>query len=99
MRLCVEEMVTNLTMHGLVGAPRDHLVDLSVSVQPGEARVTMVDDGMEFDITAAADPGRQGTIESATIGGRGIRLIRAFATKLEWRRLDGRNHTTLVFKV
>ena len=99
MRLCVEELVTNLVMHGLGGDGHDHIVDLSAAAEPGWARVTMIDDGPPFDIAAAVEPGRQDSIEAATVGGRGIRLMRGFAERLEWRHSDGRNHTTLVFRI
>ena len=98
MRLCVEELVTNLVMHGHGGDAHGHIIDLAASAEPGWARVTMIDDGPSFDVAAAAEPGRQDSIAAATIGGRGIRLMRGFAERLEWHYRDGRNHTTLVFK-
>ncbi len=98
MRLCVDELVTNLMTHGLPDGRLDRSFELIADGDQGKARVMMIDDGIAFDVTGASDPGREDTIEAATVGGRGIRLIRAFAERLEWRRIDGRNETTLVFK-
>jgi anti-sigma regulatory factor (Ser/Thr protein kinase) len=98
MRLCVEEFVTNLITHGLKGELTGHMIALAATAKPGEVWVEITDDGAAFDIERAADPGREGTIEEATIGGRGIRLIRRFADRVEWRRLGDRNHTTLIFR-
>ena len=98
MRLCVEELVTNLVMHGLTDRPPGQCFDLAAAAEPGWARVTLIDNGTRFDISAAAEPGRQDSVEAASIGGRGIRLMRGFTEKLEWRWQDGHNHTTLVFK-
>jgi len=98
MRLCVEELVTNLVMHGLTDRPPGQCFGLAATAEPGWARVTLIDDGARFDVSAVAEPGRQDSLEAARIGGRGIRLMRGFTERLEWRWVDGRNHTTLVFK-
>jgi len=98
MRLCVDELVTNAIAHGIPANAPDRTIEIAAAAADGQARIVVSDSGVPFDITTSADPGREGTIENATIGGRGIRLIRSFAEKLEWRRVDGRNETTLVFR-
>jgi anti-sigma regulatory factor (Ser/Thr protein kinase) len=99
MRLCVEELVTNVVMHGLRGDLANHSIELIAEAEQDRARIVMIDDGKSFDITRAEDPGRQCSIDVATIGGRGIRLIRAYATHVDWQRIDGRNRTGLTFRI
>jgi serine/threonine-protein kinase RsbW len=99
MRLCAEELVTNVVMHGLGGDPGGHSIEVMAEAEPDRARIVIVDDGIAFNSATAADPGRQGSIEQATIGGRGIRLIRAHAAGIEWERIADRNQTTLTFNV
>jgi len=98
MRLCVDELVTNLITYGVGKNSSDQFIELSASAEPDRARVVVIDDGIAFDVANAVDPGKEGSIEQATVGGRGIRLMRSFAERLEWRRVDGRNETTLTFK-
>ena len=97
MRLCVEEAVTNIVFYAYDDDPGRHLVTVAAAAQPGGARVTIVDDGRPFDVAAARDRGREGTIETATIGGRGIRLMRKFSEGLSHARTDGRNVLSLTF--
>jgi anti-sigma regulatory factor (Ser/Thr protein kinase) len=98
MRLCVEELATNIIMHGLGNDLAGHTIEVTLDAEHGRPRIVMLDDGIAFDTAAAIDLGREGTIESATFGGRGIRLVRALSERIEWQRVDGRNQTTLVFK-
>ena len=97
-RLCAEEFVTNLVMHGLKDDPEGHTIEVVADTEPNQARIVIVDDGVAFNAATAMDPGREGTIELATVGGRGIRLIRAYASSVAWDRIDGRNQTTFTFK-
>jgi anti-sigma regulatory factor (Ser/Thr protein kinase) len=98
MRLCTEELVTNVVLHGLDGNLAGRSIELTADAERDRARIVMVDDGRAFDIASADDPGRQGRIDVATIGGRGIRLIRFYAASVDWQRIDNRNRTTLTFK-
>ncbi len=97
-RLCAEEFVTNLVMHGLKDDPAEHTIQVVADTEPDRARIVIFDDGVPFNAAIAIDPGREGTIELATVGGRGIRLIRAYAASVAWDRIDNRNQTTFTFK-
>ncbi len=97
MRLCVEEAVTNIVSYAYDDDPAGHRVTVAAAAQPGGARVTIVDDGRPFDVAAAEDRGREGNIQSATVGGRGIRLMRKFSHGLTHARADGRNVLSLTF--
>ena len=97
MRLCIEELVTNWVHHGLVQAPQDHLVHLKAWTIPEGAVVDILDDGKPFDIATAPEPEHKPSIEEASIGGRGIRLMRAFSHHIDWKNEKGGNHTTFTF--
>ncbi len=97
MRLCVEEAVTNIVSYAYDDDPGRHRVVVTAAADAGGARVTVVDDGRPFDPAAAREPGREDSIQTATIGGRGIRLMRRFSQGLAHSRADGRNTLSLSF--
>jgi anti-sigma regulatory factor (Ser/Thr protein kinase) len=97
MRLCVEELVANWANHGLTREPPGHSVELTARATTDGAAVDIVDDGIPFDITTARDPGREGSVTDASIGGRGIRMMRAFAHSMCWHGVKCGNRTTFTF--
>jgi anti-sigma regulatory factor (Ser/Thr protein kinase) len=109
MRLCIEELITNWANHGLTRSPVDHQVSLTARLGESSAGenaagepevvVDIIDDGRHFDVATALEPGKEGNIHDATVGGRGIRLMRAFARSLAWQPHKDGNHTTFTFAV
>jgi anti-sigma regulatory factor (Ser/Thr protein kinase) len=97
MRICVEEAVTNIANYAFDGAYGPGTIALTATPLPNGVRVTVADRGRPFDVAAAEDPGREGDIQSATIGGRGIRLMRRFSDTLEYARVGDQNRLTLTF--
>lgn len=99
MRLCVEELVTNWVHHGLIRSPAQHSMELTARRDDTGTVVDIIDDGQPFDVAAARDPGQEGNINDATLGGRGIRLMRAFSRSMAWQLHKDGNHTTFTFAV
>jgi anti-sigma regulatory factor (Ser/Thr protein kinase) len=98
MRLCVEEAVTNIVLYAY--APENAAGPIAVAAAdlgPDGVRLTIRDQGRPFDVATAQDSGREDDIESATIGGRGIRLIRQFSDRLDYARVGDQNQLTLTF--
>jgi serine/threonine-protein kinase RsbW len=96
-RLCVEEAATNVVVHGLDGSRGQSRIALVCAPEPGGLRFVLIDDGKPFDPTSAPDLGYAADLESAAIGGRGIRLMRKFARTMRYARTEGRNRLTLAF--
>jgi anti-sigma regulatory factor (Ser/Thr protein kinase) len=95
MRLCVEEAVTNIALYAYDGAPGP--VRLDVVSSGDDVTVTISDHGAPFDVSTARDPGTEVDIETATIGGRGIRLMRQFSDRLAYGRVGDQNRLSLTF--
>lgn len=95
--LCLTEIVTNLVdygyPHGEVGAVRIHCWR-----QPGQIVIRVEDDGIAFDPTKYVPPDLPTSLADATMGGRGIRLVRHFADELHHVRAVDGNQLTLVFR-
>jgi anti-sigma regulatory factor (Ser/Thr protein kinase) len=99
MRLCVEEAATNIVLYAYAPEKGPGPVVAAACLGPAEVRLTITDQGRPFDVAAARDDGREGDIASATIGGRGIRLMREFSDRLEYARDGDQNRLTLTFAV
>jgi serine/threonine-protein kinase RsbW len=90
LRLCLEEAVANVVMHG---GPNEAGASVAVAAEAtAEAlTVTIEDRGLAFDPVAAAP-------QSATPdrpGGHGLRLMRRYARAIGYARVNDTNRLTL----
>ena len=89
MRLCLEEALANIAMHGGGGIS----VRSSLAEEPGRLVLSISDDGQPFDPVTAALP------EGQEIGGNGLLLLRRYCRDLGYRREGNRNLLTLGFSL
>jgi anti-sigma regulatory factor (Ser/Thr protein kinase) len=99
MRLCMEEAVTNIVLYAYEPENKPGTVAAAASLGSDGVLLTIADQGRPFDVAAARDDGREGDIASATIGGRGIRLMREFSDRLEYARDGDQNRLSLAVTV
>ena len=90
----LEEALANLIMHG-EGQTSDKGIVMSVDASPAEAVVTITDRCAPFDVTDITSEKHPAGFD---VGGRGLRLLRAFVTDLTYRALGDRNELQLIFK-
>ena len=83
--IVVEEVVTNLYDHGGLG-PHDR-VTLELKLQGGEVVLVLTDPAKPFD-PSNGDP--EQAIASRG-GGAGLKLLRAWASRIEYQTADGMN--------
>ncbi len=95
--LCSSEAVTNVMMHAYVDGDL-HEISLRLAWHGGDLALEIQDDGAPFDPTRAVEPEAAASLEEAHIGGWGIHLMRSLSNELRYRRANGHNHLTLVFK-
>jgi anti-sigma regulatory factor (Ser/Thr protein kinase) len=95
--LCLSEVVSNLIDYGY---PNGDVGKVSIFFWrlPEQIVVRIDDDGAPFDPTAYVPSNLPNSLEDASIGGRGIRLVRHFADELHHLRADSANQLTLVFR-
>jgi len=96
-RLCLEEVVLNAVTHG---APQDgESGDILVGLDRiADGLCAWVEDhGPPFDPLSQEAAPLPRTLEDAPLGGLGIRLIKAFATSINYCRAGGVNRLTLHF--
>jgi len=80
-RLALEEAVTNALRHGAAGLPNPR-VTLSWRVEPTRVTIVVEDPGPGFNPDAVPDPTAPDRIHLPS--GRGIMLMRAFMTRVEF---------------
>jgi anti-sigma regulatory factor (Ser/Thr protein kinase) len=96
--LCSTEAVTNIITHACSG-PGDHRIFLRLDSQPDGLALEIQDDGTPFDPRQADPPKSPTSLEDAKSSGWGVQIFRHFSDELRYRRVDGRNHLTLIFQV
>lgn len=90
LRLCLEEAVANVVMHGGPGEAAER-VTIQLHADPRLLHVTLEDACAPFDPASwhVPDP------PSDQPGGRGLRLMRQFAMSVSYRRADETNQLAL----
>ena len=89
-RVCVSELSANIVEHGGVVPGAGEIAIKLHHVKP-ELEIEISDPGRAFD---PFDPARIEPVPHE-IGGRGLRLVRAYAQALSYRRHQDRNIVTL----
>jgi serine/threonine-protein kinase RsbW len=88
--LAVDEALVNAVQHGNASDRSKH-VQFSCRISPRKIRVEIVDEGPGFDPAKLADPTTPAHLGCP--GGRGVMLMRAFMSRVEFR--DRGNHVVL----
>lgn len=93
--LCLNEALANVLSHGGLD-PAKATVELSLEMsrQPGRASATLRlrDAGIAFDPLSHIPKPIAESLDEAEPGGRGIALMRLYASEIGYRRRDGHNH-------
>ena len=93
LNLVLEELVTNTINHGQVAAGDE--IRLRLERRGDVVEANLVDTGAAFDPRSLPPPELDAPLESRSIGGLGVHLVRQFVDELEYRREDDRNHVRL----
>jgi serine/threonine-protein kinase RsbW len=86
-RLAVEESLVNAITHGNKSDPRKQ-VQISCRLSPQTVRIEIADEGKGFDPSTVPDPTDANRLE--TPGGRGVMLIKAFMSRVEYNAAGNR---------
>src|SRR5215831_14078603 len=94
--LVFDEVVTNIIRYAFEDN-REHRIDISFRLAGDSLTLSFDDDGRPFDPRTAPEPARAGSLAKATIGGRGLLLVRKAAKRLDYERsASGRNRFSVV---
>lgn len=96
--LVVNEAVTNTISHGY----RDtsvHQIEITLTDAGDGVSIEITDDAMPFDPFSLPPMTIGSDLESASIGGRGIHLIKSYTDMRDYRFISGQNRLKLlIFK-
>ena len=93
-RVVADEAYSNICRYGKASR-----AVVSIIRRGADLLVEFVDDGVEFDPTAAPDADTTLPASEREIGGLGIHMMRRMSRSMEYRRVDGLNILTVVFAV
>jgi phosphoserine phosphatase RsbU/P len=94
LNLALEEILTNIISYGYTDN-REQEIKVRLSVQPGEVKAEVEDDGQPFNPLEAPEPDTAQSLQERTIGGLGIHLVRKLMDNLEYKRQGDRNLLTM----
>jgi sigma-B regulation protein RsbU (phosphoserine phosphatase) len=99
LKLAVDEVATNVILHGYQEAGLEGDLDVSAKVEGDALEVRLEDAAIPFDPTTAAPPADLDLpAEERSIGGLGVYLARREVDRLEYERVGGRNRNTFVMR-
>ncbi len=92
--MSVEELVTNVVMHG---AAEGSTIGVTILVDPRCLQVELSDAGAAFDpFREAPAPRLDEAVETRAVGGLGIHLVGKMVDRAYYHRIGARNHVRLV---
>jgi anti-sigma regulatory factor (Ser/Thr protein kinase) len=93
--LVFEEIVTNVIRYGF-SDDRAHLIHAIAEIGGDSFTLHFDDDGKPFDPTMGPEPQAARSLAEASIGGRGLMLIRRAAKRMDYERTrDGHNRLAI----
>jgi serine/threonine-protein kinase RsbW len=93
-RVCVAEVAANVMEHGRAQADWDEIT-ITLRPVPPALEIEIADTGRAFDPTRPSAPVTVAGQIPDPLGGRGLRLLHAYASSMAYRRDGGRNILTL----
>jgi anti-sigma regulatory factor (Ser/Thr protein kinase) len=93
-RICVAEIAANVIEHGGTFAEPAQL-SITLRRRGRDLEIEITDSSRPFDPTTVTDRPLSSSIDTAQIGGLGLRLVRSYASDIAYRRDGSGNHVTL----
>jgi serine/threonine-protein kinase RsbW len=93
--LVFEEVVTNILKHGYTD-DREHEIEVSIDFPDSAIVMRFEDDGVPFDPLRPPPDRQTGSIVDVKVGGRGLTLLRAAATRLDYTRTPNQRNRLIV---
>ncbi len=94
-RVCAAELAANLMEHGS-GPAGPARLSVRLAAEGPDVRLELTDNGRPFDPTEWHASAVRETLQTATIGGRGLRTVHGLSRELHYSRREGRNHLSLL---
>lgn len=97
--LSLDELVTNIVIHGTRSDPRAKEIVLRLTLRNREVLAEIRDDGRAFNPLEAPSPDVSASLLDRHAGGMGIHLARSFMDNIQYSRVGRRNVLILTKRV
>lgn len=97
--LSIDELITNIVLHGTDSEPQAHEIVLHLRISDGEVEARIEDDGRAFNPLELPVPDIEAPLSHRPLGGMGIHLVRTLMDQIHYRRIGQRNVLTLTKRV
>ncbi len=95
-KLALEELCINILNYGHEDG-QSHEIEIELTSSADMLAIEITDDGRPFDpLTDAPPPDLDSALEDRTPGGLGIHFVRNMMDEVRYRRVQDRNHLTLI---
>lgn len=94
--LAVDEVVTNVIIHGYGGGPG--MIMIHVDLTDSQVEVLIRDQAMPFDPTQVEEPDLDIPLEDRQIGGLGVYMARVLTDQMIYRWMEGGGNETRLVK-
>ena len=92
--ICLDELFTNIVSYGFKD-DLEHIIKFTLNLDNNFMIIYIEDDGIPFNPLEKIDPDFPANVESAKIGGLGIRIIRKLMDNVCYERKQGKNKLTM----
>ncbi|MCP4178018.1 MAG: ATP-binding protein [bacterium] len=96
--LIVEELITNTIRHGYADEQK-HEIFVDISTSNEHIKITIKDDGAEFNVLEHPPPELDIPLRDMKVGGLGIHLVKNLAKNISYRRKNNANIITIKLKI
>jgi serine/threonine-protein kinase RsbW len=97
MNLCLEEVLSNIVLHGYAGKPDGPINIQFTRPREGYFVIVVEDEAPPFNTVDSPELPPLNALEDSQIGGQGIRLLRQFADALEYQATPKGNRLSVGF--
>lgn len=95
--LALEELITNTVIHGRFTDVIEPMIGVQMDVRPDVVILVMETNGDLFDPTVDTNPDTNSELESRSVGGLGLHLVKTLADRVAYEYVDDVNRLTLEY--
>ncbi len=97
MSLALEELITNTVIHGRFTEVDEPAIIVKMDAHPDVVILVMETNGDRFDPTMDTNPDTNSELESRSVGGLGLHLVKTLADRVAYEYVDDVNRLTLEY--
>jgi anti-sigma regulatory factor (Ser/Thr protein kinase) len=96
--VAIEEILVNIIKYAYGKSDGDNVFEIAINKTGDKISIEIIDFGREFNPLNAKEPLLDLDVQNREVGGVGIYLVKQFADKMEYKRVDNKNILTLTFE-